>query len=84
MRGQGLSLNTVVIAALVIIVLIILAVMVTQRSTLFGRQLSNISSQQCEDVGVVRPIGYQPCDVIYGPFDLPPGYQCCAKRNDSS
>ena len=81
MRAQGLPITTIVIAALAIIVLIVLAVMVVQRTTLFGRQMRNVSEQKCTSVGVPMPLG-DPCDVIYGTFtDLRSDQVCCTRAS---
>ena len=74
MRAQGLSITTIVIAALAIIVLIIVTMLVMQRTNLFGIQLRNVSEQKCP--GDVMPIGTR-CNVIYGSFNLPPDKICC-------
>lgn len=80
MRAQGLSLNTIVLAALAIIVLIILSVMITQRANLFGTSMRNVSEQRCSDVGVVKQIGER-CDVIYGSFtEISANEICCKER----
>ena len=83
MRAQELSITTVIIAALAIIVLIVLAMIVTQRTNIFGRNLRNVSEQRCEDVGVARPIG-TPCTVIYGSFPGLRADQICCEREGSN
>ena len=81
MKAQGLPITTIIIAALAIIVLIVLAVMVSQRTTLFGKGLRNVSEQKCRPVGDPMPFG-TPCDVIYGSFvDLEEDEICCRKES---
>jgi len=78
MKGQGLSISTVVLAALAIIVLIVLVTIVVQRSNLFGTGVKEVSEMNCEDAGgIPEPFGTE-CDVIYGTFGgLPAGHVCC-------
>jgi hypothetical protein len=78
MKGQGLSITTIVLAALAIIVLIVLISIVVQRTTQFGKGVEEVGKQDCgEAEGDPQPIGTN-CDVIYGNFeDVPAGKICC-------
>ena len=76
-QGQGLQLNTIIIAALGLIVLIILIVLVQQRTTLFSKGVKQAGEGTCAPDNEKKPVGSD-CDVIYAHFtDLNPGEICC-------
>ena len=78
-RAQGLSINVIILLALGLIVLVIFGVMLTQRTSMFGKGLKNISEQRCSPPNEKAMIGSD-CDVIYGTFtDLGPDDVCCKK-----
>jgi len=77
--GQGLSINTIIIAALGIIALVILVVILQQRTALFGTGLREVGKSTCEPVGEPKPIGTD-CPVIYGTFTDIESYQICCRK----
>lgn len=80
MKGQGLSITTIVLAALAVIVLIVLVTIVVQRTNLFGTGVQEISEMDCGEAGGQwEPFGTR-CEVIYGSFvDQEPGKICCKR-----
>lgn len=75
-KAQGLSINAIILIALGLIILVIFGVMLTQRTSLFGKGLKNISEQFCSP-NEKAAIGTD-CEVIYGTFkDLTSDQICC-------
>lgn len=75
--GQGLPMSTIILAVLGILVLLIVGVMLSQKSSWFGKSSKNITEQQCGPRNVVQPIGTD-CEVIFGSFkDVRSGELCC-------
>ncbi len=75
--AQGLPITTVILAVLGIIVLIIIGVMVSQRSSWFGKTSREVAEQTCSPPNDIEPIGTD-CEVIYSSFkDVKPGSICC-------
>ena len=53
-RGQGLSLNVIILAALGLIILVVLVMIVTGRLHIFGEKVDIVTEQKCTDkAGVV-------------------------------
>lgn len=78
--GQGLPLNTIIIAALGLIVLVIIIFLVQQQITKSSRGIANVTENTCEPENERKPVGTD-CDVIYASFkDLRPGEICCRKK----
>ena len=78
-KGQGLPVNVIILILLGLIILVIVIALLTQRTTLFGKGLKNVSEQECKPpVGEKKPIGYEPCEIIYGSFtNVKPNEVCC-------
>ena len=78
-KAQGISINTIIIAAIALIVLIILIAVFTGRIGIWGRGLDDTSNPKCS--GYIIPT--QDCPVtetIYGKFDgVDSGHVCCKK-----
>jgi len=71
-RGQGISLHTIVIAAIALIVLIILVFIFTGRINIFGEGLEDCASK----AGGVRKCA-EDCSETYGKGYVPiPGTDC--------
>jgi len=78
-QGQGLPLNTIILAALGLIVLVIIAFLVQNQITKSSKGIKQIAENTCEPDNEIKPIGTD-CDIIYASFkDLKPGFICCRK-----
>lgn len=78
-QGQGLPLNTIILAALGLIVLVIIAFLVQNQITKSSKGIKGIEENMCEPDNEVKPIGTD-CDIIYASFkDLKTGFICCRK-----
>jgi hypothetical protein len=80
-RGQGLSLNTIVIAAVVLIVLIVLIGFFTGYFGKWTGSFQGATQSSCEADGL-RPVSAATGCAnnerqLFGNFDLPPGQICC-------
>jgi hypothetical protein len=60
-KGQGISINTIVIAAVAVIVLIVLAAILVSQSSRFSRTVSN-----CEEVGGTCKLDTKCADPVDG------------------
>lgn len=78
-KGQGLPLNTIILAALGLIVLVILAMLVQNQITKSGKGIRNVTEATCAPTFEIKNIG-DDCDVVYGSFvDVGAGKICCKK-----
>jgi hypothetical protein len=81
-KGQGLSLNTIIVAAIVLIVLVVLWAIFTGRMGVFSKGLTDVTKGgNCRDIGTLKPeldgcsTG---CIRVYGQFeDVTAGEICC-------
>ncbi|MFH1398656.1 MAG: hypothetical protein ABIG95_00920 [Candidatus Woesearchaeota archaeon] len=80
-KAQGLSLNAIVLAALVLIVLVVLVMIFTGRMGILNVDIYNASKEKlCSDSGGKMTIGFCPTGKtqILGRFsDIKPGQVCC-------
>ncbi|MBW2974308.1 hypothetical protein KY366_01190 [Candidatus Woesearchaeota archaeon] len=83
-KGQGLSLNTIIIAAIVLIVLVVLWAIFTGRMGVFSKGLSDVTKGgSCSESGGVVRLETEggcneECPAIYGNFkDVSTGQVCC-------
>jgi len=77
MKGQGLPLNTIIIAAIGVIVLVVLVVLVQNQITKSSKGITQTTEQTCTSAGgELKPIGTD-CEAIYGNFKNSEGKICC-------
>ena len=82
-KGVELTLNTIVIAAIVLVVLAVLVLVFTGQMGDFIRKIFNTTSEQrCADFGTIREMDSPSCESGYtvrlGTFsDIPKGKYCC-------
>ena len=84
-KAQGLSLNVVIIAALVLIVLVVLVVIFSGRTALFSKGTAEVqeqySGQKCEIPGTGRVCAANSCPpgkIAMGDnLDCGSGWLCC-------
>jgi hypothetical protein len=82
-KGQGLSLNTIIVAAIVLIVLVVLWAIFTGRMGVFSKGLTDVTKgQSCTEAGGQERTEItgcsDSCTRIYGNFkDLGAGEICC-------
>ena len=83
-KGQGLSLNTVIIAAIVLIVLVVLWAIFTGRMGTFSSTLKETTDPKaCPEGSSVQPV--EGCDFpIYGNYEVPAGKVCCREAAATS
>ena len=83
-KGQGLSLNTIIIAAIVLIVLVVLWAIFTGRMGKFSQGISDITREKtCAEAGGVKRTGDDCGDdtPLFGKFtDVTTGEACCKIR----
>jgi len=75
-KAQGLSVNTIIIAAIALIVLVVLIAVFTGRIGIFGDQLSRNTQLKCDDNSIMWA---EDCSSIaLGDFtNVPSGKVCC-------
>lgn len=83
-KGQGLPLNTIIIAAIVLIVLVVLWAIFTGRMGVFSKGVSDVTKGEgCVEAGGVIKLETEggcneACPAIYGNFkDISTGQVCC-------
>ena len=87
-KGQGISLNVIIIAAIALIVLVVLVMIFTGRMNIFGTGIKSATEQYCIDQelrqGAQIRDATEGCDdtrnerQVYGSFvDVPAGSICC-------
>jgi len=87
-KGQGLSLTTIVIAALALLILVVLTVIFAGRMGLFSKGLGNCdsvcvdSAAACEDAGYTIPAFLGRCEDSSGTVIKENGY-CCHGKQES-
>ena len=78
-KAQGISINTIIIAAIALIVLIILIAVFTGRLGIWGRGMDDTSNPECSDPNHI--VSTQDCPLtqtIYGKFKgVESGQVCC-------
>ena len=75
-KAQGLTLNTIIIAALALLVLVILALIFTGRIQIFGRETASCKNNGGEcNTGTDCPAG----SIVYNAVKCPEGQVCCLK-----
>ena len=86
-KAQGLSLNTIIIASLVLIVLVVLILVFSGRMGIFGQDLDDQTRlKECvSDDDYIREVVQElPCEsgsYSVGPWDnVGPGESCCVER----
>ena len=83
-KGQGLSLNTIIIAAIVLIVLVVLWAIFTGRMGVFSQGLTEVTREKtCAEAGGYEKIG-DDCGVdtpLFGKYsDIDAGEICCKRK----
>lgn len=81
-KAQGLPLNVIIIAAIVLIVLVVLWAIFTGRMGVFSKGIADVTKGgSCEEAGgQVKPATEgcaEGCEQIYGNFKLTAGDVCC-------
>ena len=81
-KAQGLSLNTVIIAAIVLIVLVVLVMVFTGRMGGFTSGISDQTEKTCKEAGGKDDNGCAPdkCPLqnrVILPVEMPDGKVCC-------
>jgi len=80
-RGQGISINIIIIAAIALLVLVVLVAIFSGRMGLFGRELDLTTRGTCVAQGgqvVARDVCPDNCRTVYGSFnDVGAGSICC-------
>ncbi len=83
-KGQGLSLNTIIIAAIVLIVLVVLWAVFTGRMGKFSQGLTDITREKtCAEAGGIKMSGDDCGDdtPLFGKYtDIKTGDICCKTR----
>ena len=82
-KGQGMSLNTIIIAAIVLIVLVVLWAIFTGRMGLFSNTLNEqTGKKECGDEGG-KEVRIDECKSpdfpLFGNYNVNDGYVCCRK-----
>lgn len=83
-RGQGLSLNVIILAALGLIILVVLVMIVTGRLHIFGEKVDIVTEQNCREKGGNPTLTRDECldlpgmKISYGAYsDVEPDKVCC-------
>ncbi len=78
-KGQGLSISTIILAALGILVLVVLGYVFSRETSEFGKEIGTAGEGTCSGDYEEKPVGTQ-CEVIYGNFKgLGTNNICCKK-----
>ncbi len=81
-KAQGISINTIIIAAIALIVLVVLIAIFTGRIGIWGQGIDDATNPTCENDDRESKLA-QDCDVldtVFGKFnDVESGYVCCKK-----
>ena len=77
-KAQGISINTIIIAAIAIVVLILLVLIFTGRIRVFRTSVEDCRTSlggECVEVGTCTGL----YEVDKGPANCPDGYTCCVR-----
>ena len=77
-KGQGISINVIIVAAVALIVLVVLIAVFTGRIGIFGKELDKQTMPKCTDSGGTPMVAQECSTPIYGNYeDVNPGEVCC-------
>ncbi len=80
-KAQGISINTIIIAAIALIVLVVLIAVFAGRMGIWGKDMDDAEKTiSCSAAGGAWASSCEGKEIIYGPFsdqDSNPGLSCC-------